>query len=59
MSSDLEDFGPRACPTCGATGTAPCIRGRRPSAVWMRGDLMPHRHDSRVTANSLDTKETP
>ena len=44
------------CPTCGASGDEPCIRGRKPSPIWKRGELMPHPHDSRIAAQRKDTQ---
>ncbi len=54
------------CPTCGAVGDEPCIRGRKPiqragieGAVWIRGEVLGRDHDSRVTANRLSVNAGP
>lgn len=38
------------CPTCGMSGAAPCVRGRKWSPIWERKEAMPAPHDSRITA---------
>lgn len=47
------------CPTCGASGDQPCIRGRRPydspgvlGAVWLKQVPFPEGHDSRRSVNA-------
>lgn len=47
-----ESLGNIPCPTCHANGNEPCIRGRAHSTIWQRKMLMPHPHDSRITANA-------
>lgn len=60
---EAVDYGPRPCPTCGQSGTDPCIRGRAPSGlqgdaavVRCRQEPYPEGHDSRRTVNLSDAE---
>lgn len=41
----------KPCPTCGAVGDQECVRGRKPSEVWMQKIALGFPHDSRISAN--------
>ena len=54
----------KPCPTCGASGTEQCVRGRKPNggfgisgAIWQQHIPFPEGHDSRRSVNKEKSVE--
>jgi len=54
ISEKPLDYGPVPCPTCKATGTDLCIKGRFPGPVWDRQEPYPEGHTSRIKVNAQE-----